>query len=196
LKFKLQPDRWLPDHGDYLYAYCLRRVNHPQTAEDLVQETLVSALKARDTFKGESSEATWLIAILKNKITDYYRKKDILKDAADYLESTEAQFLEKFFDSQNGHWLPESAPREWAVSADPAIESGEFDAALQRCLEKMPHKLSPVFIARYFDEEDSETICKVYHLSPSNYWVILHRAKVLLRACLEKTWFLSGTPKK
>jgi RNA polymerase sigma-70 factor (TIGR02943 family) len=196
LKFKLQPERWLPDHGDYLYAYCLQRVNHQQIAEDLVQETLVAALKARDSFKGESSEATWLVAILKNKIIDYYRKKDILKNATDYLESTEDQFSDSFFDSRNGHWLPESAPGDWAVSADLAIETGEFDLVLNQCLQNMPPRLAPVFIARYFDEEDSATICKVHGLSASNYWVILHRAKVLLRACLEKNWFLPGPSKR
>lgn len=191
MKLILQPERWLPDHGDYLYAFCLQRVNHPQTAEDLVQETLISAFKAKDSFKGDSSEITWLVAILKNKITDYYRKKDILKDAADYLESTEHEFGENFFDSR-GHWLPGSAPRAWAPGSDAALESREFDAVMKKCVEKMPPKLVPVFVARYLDEEDSETICKVHRLSPSNYWVILHRAKVLLRACLEKNWFLPG----
>jgi RNA polymerase sigma-70 factor (TIGR02943 family) len=173
----------------------MQRVNHSQTAEDLIQEALMSALKAQATFKGESSELTWLVAILKNKITDYYRKKDILKEATGYLEATEQDFSEGFFDNQNGHWLPESAPREWGDSADAEIEKAEFGAVMQKCLEKMPPKLAPVFIARYFDYEDSDAICKVHQLSSSNYWVILHRAKVLLRACLEKNWFLSAQPK-
>ncbi|MBL7850215.1 MAG: sigma-70 family RNA polymerase sigma factor [Cyclobacteriaceae bacterium] len=192
---ELDPENWLPNYGDYLYSYCLQRVNHPETAEDIVQETLVAALRAKDGFKGESSEATWLVAILKNKITDFYRKKDVLKEAGDYLESTEKEFSEYFFDASNGHWLREAAPQSWSDSADAGLEKAEFDQVLRKCLEKMPPKLAPVFIARFFDDEDSETICKVHRISPSNYWVIMHRAKLLLRACLERNWFLSASPK-
>lgn len=190
MKPDLHPEKWLPDYGDYLYSYCLQRVNHTQTAEDLVQETLVSAIKARESFKGESSEVTWLVAILKNKITDYYRKKDVLKEAAQYLETTEKEFTSDYFDSSNGHWLREAAPQSWGDGADAAVEKTEFDEVMQKCISKMSPKLAPVFIARYFDDEDSETICKVHGLSPSNYWVIMHRAKLSLRACLEKNWFL------
>jgi RNA polymerase sigma-70 factor (ECF subfamily) len=190
----LHPEKWLPDYGDYLYSFCLQRVNHAQTAEDLVQETLVSAIKARDSFKGQSAEITWLVAILKNKITDYYRKKDVLKDATDYLAAADDDFSASFFDLSNGHWLPDAAPKDWAV-ADAGLQKEEFDKVMQGCVAKLPPKLAPVFVARFMDEEDSENICKVHHLTPSNYWVILHRAKVLLRACLEKHWFLSSAAK-
>ncbi|HZY81588.1 MAG TPA: sigma-70 family RNA polymerase sigma factor [Cyclobacteriaceae bacterium] len=179
----LNPDSWLTSYGDYLFSYCMIRVNHRETAEDLVQETLISAFRSKDSFKGESSEATWLVAILKNKIIDHYRKRDVLKDVQYYLESTEEDFSKNFFDASNGHWLRDAAP------ADLNIEQGEFEKILLGCVHKMPPKLVPVFIAKFFDEEDSETICKVHNISSSNYWVIIHRAKVLVRACLEKNWF-------
>lgn len=191
----LNPESWLKQYGDYLYSYCMVRVNHRETAEDLVQETLISAFRSKDSFKGESSESTWLVAILKNKIIDHFRKKDILKDAKDYLEATDSDFLKHFFDPNDGHWLREAAPRAWTAAADSDVQKAEFNEILQSCVHKMPPKLVPVFIARFLDDEDSDTICKVHNISPSNYWVIIHRAKVLVRACLEKNWFFTKMQK-
>ena len=184
------PSSWLTQYGDYLYSFCRLRVGHAETAEDLVQETLLSAYKARDSFKGQSTEITWLVSILKNKITDYYRKKDIRRDAGSYLEGSDQEFAGDFFDAGNGHWLRSAAPQAW-VQADSAVINEEFEAVMGKCLQKMPPKLAPVFMARFFDDEEAETICKVHGISPSNYWVIIHRAKVMLRACLEKNWFLT-----
>ncbi len=184
------PSSWLTQYGDYLYSFCRLRVGHAETAEDLVQETLLSAFKARDSFKGQSSEITWLVSILKNKITDYYRKKDILRDAGSYLEGSDQEFAGDFFDAGNGHWLRSAAPQAW-VQADSAVINEEFETVMGKCLQKLPQKLAPVFMARFFDDEEAETICKVHGISPSNYWVIIHRAKVMLRACLEKNWFNS-----
>jgi RNA polymerase sigma-70 factor (ECF subfamily) len=191
----LDPDSWLNSYGDYLFSYCMVRINHRETAEDLVQETLLSAFRSRDGFKGESSEATWLVAILKNKIVDYYRKKDILKETKDYLESTDGDFSKSFFDPNDGHWLRDATPQTWNAPADADMDQAEFQNVLRACVHKMPPKLVPVFIAKFFDEEDSETICKVHSISTSNYWVIIHRAKVLVRACLEKNWFLTKVSK-
>jgi len=70
----LSPSEWISNYADALYAYAKPRVNDAQLAEDLVQETFLSAWKARDGFKGEASEKSWLFTILKNKIIDHYRK--------------------------------------------------------------------------------------------------------------------------
>lgn len=191
----LNPDSWLKSYGDYLFSYCMLRVSHRETAEDLVQETLISAFRSRDTFRGESSEATWLVTILKNKIIDHYRKKDVLKDAEDYLASTDNDFSKNFFDLETGHWLNQAGPQTWDLAADANVEQAEFNEILRACVHKMPPKLVPVFIAKFFEDEDSDTICKVHNISPSNYWVIIHRAKVLIRACLERNWFLTKKSK-
>lgn len=185
----LDPENWLNRYGDYLLSFGMLRVSDKQLAEDLVQETLVSAWKARESFKGGSSEITWLVSILRNKITDHYRKKDVLKDTANYLVKTENEFNDNFFDRSSGHWLNASAPKIWSEASDAGIERAEFDTALRNCIEKMPPRFVPVFVARFFEDEDAETICKAHGISSSNYWVIIHRAKVMMRACLEKTWF-------
>lgn len=185
----------MKSYGDYLFSYCMHRVNHRETAEDLVQETFISAFRSRESFKGQSTEVTWLTAILKNKIVDHYRKKDILKDATEYLGKTDGDFTKNFFDPADGHWLRDTAPQPWSDSADAGIDQAEFEEVLRNCVGKMPSKLVPVFVSRFFHDEDSETICKVHNISPSNYWVIIHRAKIVIRACLEKNWFLTKMSK-
>lgn len=183
-------------YGDYLYSYAMLKVGNSTTAEDLVQDTFVSAIRARDSFKGESSEKTWLVAILKNKIIDHYRKKDVLKDTTEYLSETDSEFTRRFFDSSEGnHWRNDAAPQAWTQPADASLDSKEFNAILQFCIHKMPPRLVPIFLSKFIDDEDSDETCKVHNISPSNYWVIIHRAKVLIRSCLEKNWFLSKLAK-
>ena len=188
----LEPTQWLQRYGDYLYSIALLKVSHAEQAEDLVQEALLSAYKGREGFKGGSTEKTWLTSILNNKIIDFYRKKGSQKNSATYLQETEAVFTEQFFESGEGdipHWLNHTAPSNWGVGADQKINQQEFYKILQACIQKMPSKLSSVFIAKFMDETETDIICKEFELSSSNYWVIIHRAKVLMRSCLEKNWF-------
>ncbi|HWA34359.1 MAG TPA: sigma-70 family RNA polymerase sigma factor [Cyclobacteriaceae bacterium] len=186
----LQPETWIQSHGDHLYSYCVLRVENSHVAEDLIQETFLSAWKAKDTFRGGSSERTWLISILKNKIIDHYRQRQPRAESLSGTEEAETMLYGKFFAPSDGHWLREAAPGSWPESADTGITRSEFAGVLQKCIARMPAALVPVFVAKYLDDEDSETICKVHGISSSNYWVIIHRAKLLIRACLEKNWFL------
>jgi RNA polymerase sigma-70 factor (TIGR02943 family) len=188
---RLSPETWVATYGDYLFSFCMFRVNNRETAEDLVQDTFVSAIRAKDAFLGQASEKTWLTAILKNKILDHYRRNDVLKNASDYLDETEREFSSHFFDRGNGHWHREAAPAAWSEMADRNLHRAEFDAVVRMCISKMPSRLAPVFVAKFIDEEETEIICKAHGLSASNYWVIVHRAKVLMRSCLEKNWFMA-----
>jgi RNA polymerase sigma-70 factor (ECF subfamily) len=187
----LKPGNWVNAYADYLYSLALMKVNNKETAEDLVQETFLSAFKAKDSFKNGSSEKTWLTAILKNKIIDHYRKKDVLKEVTSYITDTETGFDEHIFNATDGHWLMESVPLAWQELADAKVNSNEFNKIIQFCIQKMPAKLVPVFVAKFLDEAESAAICKEFNITTSNYWVIIHRAKVLIRSCLEKNWFLS-----
>lgn len=186
----LKPAQWIYRYGDFLYSLAFIKLSNKETAEDIVQETFLSAFKAKDSFRKGSSEKTWLTAILKNKIIDYYRKKDVLKNVTSYIADTEAGFDENYFNEKDGHWLDRSAPLAWNEFADTKVNLIEFNKIVQYCIQKMPPKLVPVFVAKYLEEENSETICKVFNITSSNYWVIIHRAKVLIRSCLEKNWFL------
>jgi RNA polymerase sigma-70 factor (TIGR02943 family) len=187
----VNPNEWVSHYGDYLFSLALLKTRNKETAEDLVQETFLSAIRSIKSFRGDSSEKTWLVSILNNKIIDHYRKKDILKNSNDYLIETEADFDGNFFGKTSvsaAHWKNDTLPQQWIAEADNKINNAEFKRVLEYCLSKLPAKLLPVFTAKYIDEDNSEKICKDLAISSSNFWVMIHRARLLMRSCLEINW--------
>ncbi len=179
----LNPDQWINQYADALYGYTLPRVNDAALAEDIVQETFLSAWKARDTFKGEASEKSWLYKICKNKIIDHYRKKarDIVQPLSQN-DHTDGYFNEV------GHWTKEDQPGDWGPGYPKSIENKEFYHILNGCKNKLQELQRAVFSMKYQEDMDSAEICKALDITPSNYWVLIHRAKLQLRNCLEKNW--------
>ncbi len=173
-------------HADYLYNYAISRINNEEQAKDLVQETFLAALQKTAGFEGRSTERTWLTAILKNKIVDVYRKKSSGLRPTDVKEAEEEQ--NAFFDEDTGHWLKEYGPKEIGIEDKDHIVSREFEQILQRCLQKLPVLWKAVFTMKHIDEEPTDIICTDLKVTPSNFWVIIHRAKLNLRACLQKNW--------
>jgi len=185
------PLEWLDNHGDMLYRMALLRVGKPDLAEDLVQETLLSAWQARDSFKGKSSESTWLAAILKRKIIDHFRRSWRQVDLPDGLVTDD--LVEDFMTTgeKAGHWKPERAPAEWGRNPEALLQNSQLREILSYCINHLPESLSAIFVVREIDGMTTEEVCKEFSLSPSNLWVILHRARTRLRRCLEKNWFQS-----
>lgn len=183
---KLYPHNWVSAHADYLYAYTVSRLNDQEQARDLVQETFLAALEKADKFEGKSTERTWLTAILRNKIVDVYRKRSSGLRNIDVHAAEEQQA--DFFDASDGHWNPERAPREFSLDFNDPVVNKEFTAILQQCLQKMPALWLSVFTMKHIDEEATDTICSELKVSSANFWVIIHRAKINLRACLQKNW--------
>jgi len=171
-------------YADYLYAFAIRRVNNEELAKDLVQETFLAALEKSKTFRGDSSERTWLTAILKNKVIDVYRKKSsgLRKEVA---EATEEQ--QGFFED-DGHWRAEHRPLEFGLEHTDPLVNKELNSILQMCIKKMPALWMAVFTMKHIDDEETEFVCTELKVSPANFWVIMHRAKLNLRACLQKNW--------
>ena len=190
-EYTLEPDKWIERYSDALYGYTFARINRQDVAEDLVQDTFFSALKAKDTFQFNSSEKTWLIAILKRKIIDYYRKKSTQNELNIYDKDTKDDFMNHFFeaDGRVDHWTDSHAPKEWKKDFETKVESDEFYDILKGCLGKLPQKWAAVFTLKNMEDLDSEEICKELQIAPSNYWVIMHRAKLQLRECMELNWF-------
>lgn len=180
------PEGWLDHHGDYLFRYALSRVRNRDAAEELVQETLLAALKARRSFEGRSSTRTWLVGILKHKIIDRARM-EIREAALQRTEGSSEGAQHKFRD--DGHWISASGPRDWGASPADLFERQEFIAALEGCIKNLPQRLQTVFALRTFDDWSTDEICKELELSPSNLWVLMHRARGRLRDCLEVNWF-------
>ena len=187
----LNPKKWIDNYADYLYSFAYNRVSDEETAKDLVQETFLSALKARDGFKGEASEKTWLVSILKRKIIDLYRKnaahpQQSFEESEQYKVAYSHYFSDEGF--IKGEWNKPNGPKPWNVSEKNSIDQKEFKHILAQCLGKLPKVWSSVFALKYLEEEESESICKELEITSSNYWVIIHRAKLQMRECLEKNW--------
>ncbi|MBY0462999.1 MAG: sigma-70 family RNA polymerase sigma factor [Alphaproteobacteria bacterium] len=181
----LNPNVWTDLYADYLYGFALVRINNIELAKDLVQETFLSALERVDSFQGLCSEKTWLTAILKNKIVDVYRKKPL--ELRGLLRSTVAEYQD-FFDAEEGRWVVQHSPvGNWEEQPD-ALQNKEFQGIFKACMAKLPPLWSSVFTMKHVNDESSETIIKDLNLSSSNYWVIIHRAKVNLRSCLQRNW--------
>lgn len=180
----LTPEKWVGDHGDYLYNYAYSRVMSKSLAEDLVQDTFVAALKAMHSFQGKSSEITWLISILKRKVIDHYRKSSTTK------EISSSEFVKPFNEDgpMQGHWIMERTPKEWPHELDDVLHREEFRKILEVCLSFLPDNWKAVFILKVIDEINSDEVCKELGCTPSNLWVMLHRARLKLRECIEMKW--------
>ncbi len=193
-----EPERWVDQHGDSLYRYALMRLRDRELAEDIVQETFLAALKARDRFAGQSSERTWLIGILKHKIVDHFRRSS--REVALGDEELLSGDIEDAFRETGewiGHWKERQGPMEWAADPRATLEKKEFWAIFERCLSDLPPRLAQVFMLRELDELSTEEICQTMNISANNLWVMLHRARAQLRQSLEVNYFgqFSETPK-
>ena len=179
----LNPESWIANYGDYLFNYARIRLPDNETAEDVVQETLLSAWRGRKNFKGNSSEKTWLLSILKNKIIDHFRKT-LIKGEQEGRKETPLSFF-----NTDGTWQPETVGTDWNMLASAELESKEFFAVFQKCVDALTGKGLEAFSLKYLEDLDSENICKALNITPSNFWVIIHRAKLQLRKCLDTNWF-------
>lgn len=185
-KHQLAPENWVAQHADYLYGYALTRLNDGEMARDLVQETFLAALEKQDNFRGDSSERTWLTAIIKYKVIDIYRKKGSSFKAKDEYGAPVTE--EEFFDEDYHHWKKEHWPAPFGIEEHDPLHNKEFMNVLQDCLQKLPPLWIAVFRMKHMDGDGTEIICEQLRISSSNFWVIIHRAKVNLRSCLQKNW--------
>jgi len=186
----LEPQHWVERYGDYLFNFAMVRVNDREKAEDLVQETFLAGLKGKDRFMGKSSERTWLTSILKRKVIDIYRKQYSSKESS--LDAYERDVSDGDFyrseDPFRGHWLDGKGPNSYSLLPEGEMEQKELARFIQLCVEGLPTQLAAAFIMKMIDEEDSDKICKELGITPSNLWVMLHRARLRMRDCLEKKW--------
>ncbi len=183
------PERWVDEHGDYLFRYALGRLRDPARAEDAVQETFLAALKAKN-FDGRSAERSWLTGILKNKIFDYFRKasrETSFTDLDFYADEEGDRFVAEGFGQ--GGWIHERGPLEWPANPGAALDNEIFWKTFRHCSGKLPEKVAAVFTLREVDGVDSKEICATLNISESNLWVMLHRARMALRRCMETNWF-------
>lgn len=177
-------NNWLNEHGDYLYRFALARLKDPHHAEDAVQETMLAAIK-NNSYEGESAVRTWLTGILKHKIIDLQRKQIREQPVSDIIDLDNSDTsMDDFFD-QSGHWL--ERPQTLNMP-DGTLEQKQFLTILDACMNKLPAKLKAIFMLRDVQEVENENICKELNITATNAWVMLYRARMGLRKCLELNW--------
>lgn len=157
-------------------------------AEDAVQETLAAALQQRQRFENRASLRTWVLSILKNKIVDTIRLRSRQVQAP--ADDDDAE-LDGWF-NEHGHWSGETRPAAWG-NPEEAVHSQQFWAVLEACLHRLPEAPARAFLMREVMGFDTDEICNTLAITTNNCFVLLHRARLALRACLGERWF-AGQP--
>jgi RNA polymerase sigma-70 factor (ECF subfamily) len=178
----LNPEIWVDKYSDYLFNFTIARVSDSEIAKDLISETFLAGLKSKDNFKGEASERTWLISILKRKIIDHYRKINSNKGKAEVRMNYKDE-------ESDGDWLEERVSDPFDRTAEHKIENEELGLAIINCLDTLNEKQATIFKLKTIDGYDTEAICNEYNITPSNLWVIIHRARTAMADCLKDNWF-------
>lgn len=178
-------DQDLQQYRSYLLRYALLHLRNQELAEDVVQETLLAALEGYARFSGKSSHKTWLTGILKHKIIDTMRRKSRELPLSTTDDESESDAIDALF-QENGHWR--QFPSSWG-NPEQCLEDRKFWEIFEMCAQLMPARNARVFMMREVMELSTEEICKELSITPTNLWVMLHRARLSLRECLEIKWF-------
>lgn len=176
----LNPAEWVDRYGDTLYRFALARLRDAEAAEEVVQETFVAALGARDQYSGKGSEGAWLLGICKRKVVDLVRRRnrpDAGRGGDLGLDPSEAMFDAK------GNWRLD--PRILKGRPEHSLERDEFWQAFRGCLGRLSQRQADAFTLRELEDLKSDEICKELEISASNLWVLLHRARLSLTACMK-----------
>ena len=174
--------QWVSLYADSLYAWAYHKTSGKETAEDLVQEVFLAALENFDRYQGKSEPKTWLFSILRNKIADYFR-------ASFRRPEQHADFSDRFFDDHE-RWATGQAPVAWAMHDEENLfDDKDFINTWSRCLEGLPDKWRSSIAYKFLEKKNQAQVCQELNITPTNYWQMLHRAKLQLRKCLESKWF-------
>ncbi len=185
-----EPEKWLNEYGDYLFNYAIQKLNNITHAEDVVQETLLSALSAtkKDSqYLGKSSEKTWLTGILNHKIIDFIRKQVrelTIEDIVALSDSNIENEIDNLFDAR-GRWL--NPPQKWG-NPEKLLHDSQFLTTLNHCLSKLNPTMSQIFTLKEIAGKSPKDICSKLDITSTNYSVILYRARMKLRQCIEHIW--------
>jgi RNA polymerase sigma-70 factor (ECF subfamily) len=190
-----KPETWVDLYADSLFRYALLRIADKAVAEELVQETFVAALSTvgNSRFRGESACKTWLTGILKHKLLDHLRQK--YRHQARSIEVIRESEIEDSFDAR-GNWRVK--PGQWGGNPEKHYEEQELMLIIMECIAALGQRQADAFRLRELEGEEAEEICKVLNISTTNYWVLMHRARLAMRRCMELQWpqeFLRRTGK-
>lgn len=178
-EFARQVEQLRPD----LLRFARTQLRNEAWAEDAVSEAVLAALEKPGAFEGRSQLKTWLVGILKFKCVDQLRRHT---REATILVGEDGEDLDESMFQDDGHWR--TVPGAWGRGEE-ALEQRQFFEVLERCHELLPPVQARVFMMREWLELDAAEICKELQITSTNLWVLLHRARLRLRECLERRWF-------
>lgn len=181
---------WVVLYFDSLYSWAFYKTSSKESAEDLVQETFLVALKSFDQFEGRSDPKSWLFGILRHKITDYHRQK--YKNHGIAIQQQGESGADVLFGTLfnvHGEWNTTESPQPWQEEATHILDNPDFNQVLQDCLKKLPLNWFSAIQLKFMEEKKPVQICQELGVTPTNYWQIIHRAKLQLRKCLQINWF-------
>ncbi|WP_077038365.1 sigma-70 family RNA polymerase sigma factor [Pelomonas sp. KK5] len=167
-----------------LLRYALMQLRNAAWAEDAVSETLLAALEKPQSFAGQSQLKTWLVGILKHKLVDQIRRNS--REMSTTATSEDGVDLDELLFAADGHWR--ESPQDWG-DPEQALRQLDFMRVLEACVEHLPGQQGRLFMMREWLELETEEICKELAITPTNLWVMLHRARLRLRDCLQMNWF-------
>nr|WP_221797887.1 sigma-70 family RNA polymerase sigma factor [Oceanobacter mangrovi] len=171
-----------------MLAFARLQLNNEALAEDAVQEALAGALRNAASLTRQAALKSWVFAILKNKITDILRQKYRQPESVIPVAAGDPGELEEQLFDHQGHWHQEEQPISWN-SPQRLVHERQFWAVFDACLNHLPARQAQVFMMREFMELSSEEICDAVDVTVSNLHVLLYRARLQLRECLENNWF-------
>ena len=178
---RIPPDLWVDHYGDYLYRYAMARLHNENAAEEVVQETFLAGVKAHAQFRGQGSEQAWLLGILKRKIVDWIRLRRKYAATGGQDERDDDGF--DLFDTE-GNW--NGANR--FPKPEQRLSDQELYSVVQGCIKHLPKGQADVFVLSVMEEMDSDDVCRELSITPSNFWVRLHRARLRLANCVSSRW--------
>jgi RNA polymerase sigma-70 factor (ECF subfamily) len=162
------------EHARRLYRAARGMGYTREQAEDLTQEVLVTFIESIERFEGRAQISTWLFGILHHKSQER-RRTQAREDLHDPIDAV----FESQFDAR-GNWIrPPVAP-------DRVVTSREVREAIHECLEGLPPLQREVFHLRQVEELAAAEVSKILAQTVTHIGVLFHRARIGLRACLER----------
>ena len=180
-------ENWFQEFGDYLFNYANQKLRDASHAEDVVQETLLAGLEAHANYAGRASEKTWLTSILKRKIIDFIRKQVRESTTDDIIALSDAateSWIDHLFDHR-GNWI--RPPQDWG-NPYKVLNNSQFIEAFEYCFGRLKPAFSGVISMKEMTEHSNDEICNTLGITATNLSVILYRARMSLRRCLELRW--------
>lgn len=173
-----------------MLRFATLQLRNAAAAEDMVQDALLAAMNGSERFAGRAALKTWVFSILRNKIIDHFRAAVREVRVLD-LQGEDCEACGDDFDAlfrESGHWKPEERPATWS-DPDASLEQKQFWAVFDACINRLPERNARIFMMRELLDLETDEICAELGISTGNCWVMLHRARMGLRECLENRWF-------